>query len=348
MGRPDPWPSSLDLGTLGLDADGRREGYILEGAAEFDAAGSALAALGDRNGDGVPDVGIGAPGADGPRGVDAGAAILVHGGAATLSVLDAEDGAEDGRIALASVGTIDPAANPLLFAAAPAGGRIDGTAASEVFLGGDGPDTLVGHGGEDSFVGGAGLDRIIGGAGRDRVDAGPGNDVVKTEGGDDTVWLGDGDDTALSGDGDDTVYGGAGDDVIKASLGDDIIHGGEGADNISGWRGRDTIFGGHGDDVIRGDFDEDRIEGGPGNDRLLGGPARDTFVFRMGFDEDRLLDYNPVLEKLDFSLHEGVDSYQDLAISQVGTSVVILDGAGGRIVLAGVDIAQISAGDFIF
>ncbi|MEM6487648.1 MAG: CAP domain-containing protein [Pseudomonadota bacterium] len=193
-----------------------------------------------------------------------------------------------------------------------------------------------------------GNDRVTTGSFDDMVLGGGGADVVKTADGNDEVQAGTGDDTVLSGTGDDLVWGESGDDVLKTSEGDDTVHGGAGNDTIFAWRGNDIVTGGPGDDVLRGDFDDDRIEGGPGEDRILGGPGRDTFVFRFGFQEDRLLDYNPVLEKLDFSGHDLVNGYGDLSISQIDSSVVITTPDDGRIVLADVDIARISEGDFIF
>lgn len=90
------------------------------------------------------------------------------------------------------------------------------------------------------------------------------------------------------------------------------------------------------------------IEGGPGSDRIVGGPGRDRFVFRDGFGEDRILDWNTHTEKLDFSGHAGVTGFADLRIVAVAGSTVIRDPDGNRLVLADVDAATVSEGDFIF
>ncbi|MEM6972481.1 MAG: carboxypeptidase regulatory-like domain-containing protein [Pseudomonadota bacterium] len=217
--------------------------------------------------------------------------------------------------------------------------RLDGT---------DGSDTIIDREGDNFLFGGLGNDRITSGEGADYVEGGEGQDVIKTAGGNDEVLGGLGDDTVLSGLGNDTVWGEGGDDVLKTSEGDDTVIGGSGDDIVFAWRGRDIVTGGPGDDVLRGDFDEDRIEGGPGDDRILGGPDRDVFVFRFGFDEDRILDFNPFLEQLDFTEHGLVQGLDDLSISQVDTSTVILTPEGGRVVLADVEVDRISVSDFIF
>lgn len=191
-------------------------------------------------------------------------------------------------------------------------------------------------------------DRIAGTDAADLIRTFGGDDVVLGRDGADQIDLGTGDDIVLSGDGDDRIAGGDGPDVIKAGNGADSLDGGAGADFLSGWRGEDTLTGGDGDDILRGDFDADIIEGGAGNDRIVAGPGRDTIVFRDGFDEDRLLDFHIVSDRLDFSNHSGVDGLEDLDIREIGGSTVISDGGGGRIVLAGVAAEDIDAGNTLF
>lgn len=83
--------AGLDLGAL----DGT-QGYILRGILDGDTSGYSVAGGGDVDGDGVPDMLIGAPGAAGT----AGEAYLVRGGAANLATLD---GNGDGVIELGNL-----------------------------------------------------------------------------------------------------------------------------------------------------------------------------------------------------------------------------------------------------
>ena len=55
---------------------------------------------------------------------------------------------------------------------------------------------------------------------------------------------------------------------------------------LAGWA--DQLFGGSGDDSLFGSVGADRLDGGSGNDLLNGGRSRDTFVFAVGYDEDRI------------------------------------------------------------
>jgi len=73
-------PGTVDLATLGSD-----RGYVIEGAAANDEAGTTVAGAGDVNGDGFDDVVVGAPGAD-ADGVDAGRAWVVFGSATSIAV----------------------------------------------------------------------------------------------------------------------------------------------------------------------------------------------------------------------------------------------------------------------
>lgn len=226
--------------------------------------------------------------------------------------------------------------------------RLVGTAAGETLTGGAGDDVITGGGGHDRLIGGLGDDRLTGGPAPVRVEGGEGRDTVTTGDGSDRIDGGAGDDRLASGRGNDRVLAGAGNDHVHGFDGDDILSGQDGADRLIGWRGRDRLDGGAGNDTIQGDFDDDRIEGGAGDDRLSGGAGRDVFVFRAGFGEDRVTDFAPLADRLDFAAHSGVAGLADLALSQAGSAVVVSDGDGGRLVLAGLSLAEIDAGVFLF
>ncbi|WP_093257109.1 hypothetical protein [Rubrimonas cliftonensis] len=95
-------------------------------------------------------------------------------------------------------------------------------------------------------------------------------------------------------------------------------------------------------------FDADVVEGGAGDDRIILGPGRDRLILREGFDEDRVLDFRVGSDVLDFTEHIGVSSLQDLTVSQIGGSTVLLDRIGGRLVLTGIDEASLTSDVFMF
>jgi Ca2+-binding RTX toxin-like protein len=159
-----------------------------------------------------------------------------------------------------------------------------GNGAADVFIGGDGYDTVsyensaepvsatidgvAGDGGAsdetpisgrrdnimpdiESIIGGFGDDTL---KGSDRTDVmellrgGPGNDYVDGRGGNDVVRGGDGADTLVGSEGDDAEVGGPGSDDLAGGKGNDHLFGGSGDDNLDGGVGADVMYGGPGYD----------------------------------------------------------------------------------------------------
>lgn len=125
------------------------------------------------------------------------------------------------------------------------------TGGNDVFVGGDGADTLNGRGDDDWLDGGAGNDTILGGTGNDALLGRAGSDTLQGELGDDVLHGGDGDDILIGGPAsvsagqtdNDRIFldggaanqasGGAGDDIFYAESGGGTIDGGAGSDTIS-------------------------------------------------------------------------------------------------------------------
>ena len=83
----------------------------------------------------------------------------------------------------------------------------------------------------------------------------------------------------------------------------------------------------------------------------LGLPNSDTFVFRDGFGEDRIVDFDPMDpdEKIDFSGHSMFDDFDDVlaAMYQSGEDVFIEAGPD-LLILENLSIASLGADDFLF
>ncbi|WP_028025110.1 calcium-binding protein [Enterovibrio calviensis] len=90
----------------------------------------------------------------------------------------------------------------------------------EVFVGGDGDDTLIGRKGNDKLSGGKGDDILIGGEH---------GDVLKGEDGNDILIAGQDDADEFN---KDILNGGNGDDQLYAGLGSDLLIGGQGSDTF--------------------------------------------------------------------------------------------------------------------
>ncbi len=75
-GKSDNW-DTVDL--AGFGAPGNTEGFSIDGAASHDVAGKSVSGAGDLNGDGCPDVIVGAPGADNNSREYSGSTYIVYG-----------------------------------------------------------------------------------------------------------------------------------------------------------------------------------------------------------------------------------------------------------------------------
>lgn len=163
-----------------------------------------------------------------------------------------------------------------------------------------------------------------------------------------TVVGGAGDDTLRGGAGADRLTGGAGRDLLDGGTGDDALAGGAGDDRLIGAAGRDRLDGGTGNDALAGGAGDDRLVGGAGRDSLSGGVGADVFAFTRGSGVDRVADFEPGVDRLDFSAHASVDAIADLRFQRSGADVSVSDGAGGGVVIEDATVAEIRAGLFLF
>lgn len=160
-------------------------------------------------------------------------------------------------------------------------------------------------------------------------------------------------DDALNGRfGHDTLIGQAGGDTLKGGRGHDTLRGKTGDDALYGGNGNDRLEGGNGNDILNGNSGLDVIDGGRGDDRLKGGAGNDVFVFANDHGDDRITDFNAQSEAevIDFSALSGFDTFDDVldAASESNDRVTIETGSDSSILLIGVSLDQLDAGDFVF
>ena len=163
-------PTNVDLVNLGA------AGFRIDGAEGFDQAGSAVAGVGDINGDGRAEVAVGAPGTDNGVIPNAGAVYVIFGssapakvdlrslGAAGFRVIGDEDGAQLGG-AVAAAGDVNGDGRPDIVMGAPgrnANGNNSG--AAYVIYGQAAPTSID----LQNALGGAGF-RILGQAANDEA-----------------------------------------------------------------------------------------------------------------------------------------------------------------------------------
>jgi Ca2+-binding RTX toxin-like protein len=176
-------------------------------------------------------------------------------------------------------------------------------------------------------------------------------DVLTGSDGNDFFWGKGGADRFIGGHGDDTyVISNAGETVVEAADG--------GIDTVKSWRGSYTLdahvenleilgrdgIGNDLDNWITGSSGANIIDGGGGDDLLAGGGGADTFVVRIGDGSDSIVDFaaddRVVLDGFDPSA-----AFENA--HQVGGDVVIDLSASQSLTLRDVQVADLTAGQFV-
>jgi|GEM_PF-1600333 len=126
--------------------------------------------------------------------------------------------------------------------------------------------------------------------------------------------------------------------------------GGGGDDSLVGGAFRDVLEGGNGNDILDGAGGRDTLDGGAGNDELTGGTGNDVFIYNSG--NDTITDFTSGSDKIDLTALQYIHSIADLlpfAHYDAETGDTTIDfGNGHSLVLEGVDLDDLSNGDFIF
>ncbi len=265
-------PTNLDLLALSTT------GFRIDGAATADQSGQSVAGAGDVNGDGRPDVAIGARFASNNARTSSGSTYVIYGFGlpsvrypnitttvglpmAPAPPLDVKRTGtatfQSFTLPLEGI-AVDPSTGELRgtpvrsgrFERAALMTDLSGTATTLVTLnirrcvtprnGSARRNTIRGDNRSENINGKAGNDVLLGGANEDCIAGGLGND---------------------------TIAGGPAFDTLSGGPGNDVMLGGSGNDTIKAGPGRDTITAGKGNDTINArDKQPDTINCGPGQD----------------------------------------------------------------------------------
>lgn len=141
--------------------------------------------------------------------------------------------------------------------------------------------------------------------------------------------------------------GSNGNDTKTLGAGNDQANGRAGNDKISGGAGSDVIRGDAGSDTLNGNDGNDRLAGGADNDKLTGGAGRDVFVYADGDGVDTIADFVHGTDRIDLTGVAALTGFDQLALSQPNANGKITIGSGS-LRLTGVQVATLTASDFIF
>ncbi|HCQ65145.1 MAG TPA: hypothetical protein DIU07_08285 [Rhodobacteraceae bacterium] len=300
------------------------DGFIIQGDASGDGAGSEVSAAGDVNGDGIADLIVGAYQGD-DAGDNAGEAYVVFGrdvaggadafGTIDLSALAPSDGfiiqgdrkQDLAGSSVSSAGDVNGDGIDDLIVGAPgadkayvvygrdvAGGANPFGTVDLSNLGLDEGFTIDGDGlGVFAGISVSGVGDINGDGFDDIIVGAPGGDDRGRNAGEAYVIFGkpvpeirgDGSaNTLVGGPDDDILRGLGGADLLRGMQGNDLLRGGSGDDELRGGKGADVLYGNQGDDTLFGGLGNDLLHGRAGDDVLDGGEGRDSLKGGLGAD----------------------------------------------------------------
>ncbi len=130
--------------------------------------------------------------------------------------------------------------------------------------------------------------------------------------------------------------------------------GGNGNDQIGGGTGDDDLHGDAGSDTLWGEDGSDTLTGGAGDDIMIGGAGPDTFVFGGGDGHDIIADFTASGAEADrvwlagTDLHSFADVVAHASFNAATGATTITHNGADTIVLNGVALASLTAGDFLF
>ncbi|HWL58480.1 MAG TPA: calcium-binding protein [Paracoccus sp. (in: a-proteobacteria)] len=222
----------------------------------------------------------------------------------------------------------------------------DMLAGIENLVSGAGRDTLTGDNGANMLDGGAGNDSLTGGAGHDTLKGGAGADTMVGGAGNDIYWVDNTGDLVVE-----QIAGGI--DRINASIGIDLARAGGVYANVENvtltGSAAIAVHGSALNNVLTGNAAANVISGRAGNDNLTGGGGADTFVFRKGFDQDRILDFQDDVDRIRLQGFADVTNTTEARAhaSQIGGNVLFDFGDGDLITVHNARIAAV-LDDLIF
>jgi Ca2+-binding RTX toxin-like protein len=207
-------------------------------------------------------------------------------------------------------------------------------------------DHLAGTSWDETLIGFAGNDRLDGKGGNDILVGGFGNDTYVVNSAGDQVQ-------ELLNQGTDTVLASITFSLAQLANVENLTLTGRKNIDATGNGVGNVLTGNSGDNTLTGLGGKDVLDGGKGDDVLAGGALSDRFVFKTGYGNDTISDFDattPAHDQLDLSGLKGIGTFAALQphMAQHGTAVIIDFGHGDTITLEHVKLNTLDAGDVLF
>lgn len=217
--------------------------------------------------------------------------------------------------------------------------RNTGAAAGDTFVGieglvlGAGRDRGYGDDGDNYLYGLANHDMLYGGLGGDNLNGGSGFDYARY---------------------DEADYGDQRASLANSSINTGVAAAGDRYIDIEGLvmgSGNDSAYGNSARNVIYGLAGNDTLSGGGGRDVLIGGSGNDNFIFRLGYGDDTIRDFEGGVglgDRLALA-NLGVATVAEALAkaAQVGADTVFTFDSGDTLTLLGITKADLVDDDFL-
>ena len=126
--------------------------------------------------------------------------------------------------------------------------------------------------------------------------------------------------------------------------------GNELANTITGNGGNNTLLSLAGADTLKGGKGNDRLDGGLDADSLVGGKGVDTFVFKSGYGQDTVTDFQDGVDHFDLKAWNAIAGFADLKahhLTVAGDDLIIHAGAD-TLTIEHTAKGELDASDFTF
>ncbi|MGI0483885.1 calcium-binding protein [Pantanalinema rosaneae CENA516] len=128
---------------------------------------------------------------------------------------------------------------------------------------------------------------------------------------------------------------------IEGNRCDNNLYGTTQNDYLNGKGGHDRLFGMAGDDLVVGGNGADYLDGGIGNDELWGDQGADTFVFKQGYGQDMIYDFE-VGDNVQLDMRRGYSiTPVDVELSNQQSGAKLDFGGGDTLTFVGIRAEQL-------
>ncbi len=124
-------------------------------------------------------------------------------------------------------------------------------------------------------------------------------------------------------------------DKLDGDAENNYLLGFDGNDTLNGQSGNDVLEGGAGSDTLEGGSGNDFVDGGAGNDLLDGNAGTDIYLFKTGFGQDHIHQYDSASDSIDTAQFIELSSQAVTQVIRQGDDLILMFLSGDRLTVDG-------------